>query len=97
MDDATKVLSDDGRIVSIGKQITDYNCIDTGVFVCTKGLLVSLNKYYKLHGDTSISDGVQELSSTGRMVTVDIGDGFWQDVDTPEMLAYAEKVLGLDN
>ncbi len=97
MDDATKVLSDDGRIVAIGKQITEYNCIDTGVFVCTKGLLESLTAHYKLHGDTSISDGVQELSSTGRMVTVDIGDGFWQDVDTPEMLEYVEKVLGLNH
>lgn len=93
MDDATKVLSKNDKIDSIGKQITDFNCIDTGVFVCTHGLIEALQTHYDAHGDTSISNGVQDLAKAGKMMTVDIGDGFWQDVDTPEMLAYAEKVL----
>lgn len=91
MDDATKVLTNGDQIVSIGKQISEYNCIDTGVFVCTKALLDSLQEHYQKFGDTSISDGVQDLARTGKMVTVDIKDGFWQDVDTPEMLEHVEK------
>jgi len=35
MDDATKVKSVDHKIVDIGKQINDYNCIDTIRLVCT--------------------------------------------------------------
>lgn len=93
MDDATKVLSKNGKILSIGKQIDDFNCIDTGVFVCTKGLLDSLENHYSKNGDTSISEGVQDLAKKGRMFTIDIGDGFWQDIDTPEMLEYVERVL----
>lgn len=93
MDDATKVLSEEGKIISIGKLIEEFNCIDTGVFVCTSGLLKSLEAHFNEHGDTSISNGVQELAELGNMYTVDIGDGFWQDVDTPEMLEYANKVL----
>lgn len=93
MDDATKVLSEDGRIKSIGKQIKDYNCIDTGVFVCTKGLIESMNNHFLENGDTSISEGVQDLAREGKMFTVDVGDGFWQDVDTPEMLQHAESEL----
>lgn len=93
MDDATKVFSEHGKIKSIGKQIEDYNCIDTGVFVCTHGLLKSLRNHYQKNGDTSISEGVQDLAREGKMFTVDVGNGFWQDVDTPEMLEYAEKVL----
>ena len=93
MDDATKVKSDQNKIVQIGKTISEFNCIDTGVFVCTKGLVDSLSSHYKEFGDTSISDGVQDLAREGKMFTVDIKDGFWQDVDTPEMLEYVEKVL----
>ena len=93
MDDATKVLADGEQLVSIGKEIDDYNCIDTGVFVCTAGLLNVLQEVYKANGDVSISDGIQHLAHHERMKVLDIEDGFWQDVDTPEMMAHAEKML----
>lgn len=94
MDDATKVLSDEsGKLISIGKTISDFNCIDTGVFICTSGLIEALEHFYTLNGDASLSEGVQQLAESHRMGTLDIGDGFWQDVDTPEMLQHAERVL----
>lgn len=93
LDDATKVREEDGHIVSIGKQITDYNCIDTGLFVCTPGLMDALQAVYDARGDASLSDGVQALARHGRMDVLDIGESFWQDVDTPEMLAEAERRL----
>ncbi|WP_428236653.1 sugar phosphate nucleotidyltransferase [Gracilimonas sp.] len=93
MDDATKVMVKEGRIKSIGKLISEYNCIDTGVFVCTKGLLDEIKRVYEATGDASLSDGVQALAEAGKMHTLDIGDAYWQDVDTPEMLAEAEKML----
>jgi len=93
MDDATKVRSDGDRIAAIGKQIIGYDCVDTGVFVCTMGLIDALDVVFKEKGDASLSDGVAELAATDRMRILDIGEGFWQDVDTPEMLAHAEEVL----
>ncbi len=93
MDDATKVLAHDGRISRIGKTIPEFNCIDCGVFVCTHALLQAINAVYEQTGDASLSDGVQTLASQGRMAVLDIGDGFWQDVDNPEMLAHAEAQL----
>ncbi len=93
MDDATKVLSVDDKISSIGKQISDFNCIDTGVFVCTHSLIDSMISFYDQNGDVSISEGVQFLAKSGRMYTVDVGEGFWQDVDTPEMFEYVEQQL----
>ena len=93
MDDATKVEVIDGKIRSIGKQIKAYNCIDTGVFVCTASLLDEIRREFELKGDASLSDGIQALAVKGRMNTLDIGDAFWQDIDTPEMLNHAEEVL----
>lgn len=93
MDDATKVLSVNGKIVSIGKQITEFNCVDTGVFVCTTGLMDEIKQVFDAEGDASLSDGVQALATTGRMLTLDIGEAYWQDVDTPEMLGHAEEIL----
>ena len=93
MDDATKVLERDGRIEAIGKTIETFNCVDTGVFVCTQGLMDALESVVRRQGDAALSDGVRLLAAQGKMRTLDIGEGFWQDVDTPEMLAHAEKAL----
>ncbi len=100
MDDATKVLAEDAglgpsewKIARIGKTIAEYNCVDVGVFVCTTALMDRIAEFYAEHGDASLSEGVQALAVTGRMTVLDIGAGFWQDVDTPEMLAHAEREL----
>lgn len=93
MDDATKVFTVDGRIRRIGKQIEDYNCVDTGMFVCTEGLISAIDEVYRTKGDASLSDGVQALATKGLMHVLDVEDGFWQDVDTSAMLEHANRML----
>jgi choline kinase len=93
IDDATKVQVEDGRIRAIGKDLNTYNAIDTGVFVCTLRLMTALQDVVDARGDASLSDGIRRLAEKGQMRALDIGDGFWQDIDNADMLAHAEQFL----
>ena len=90
LDDATKVQTIGVRIVAIGKQLEDYDAIDTGVFLCSPEIFRFL-KAAQRGGDCSLSDGVRLMASEGKVRAVDVGDAWWQDVDTPEMLEQAEQ------
>ena len=93
MDDATKVRTQDGRIVDIGKTIANYDCIDCGVFAVGPALLDALAAERQRRGDCSLSDGVRVLAERGRARVLDIGNAFWQDVDTLGAAQRAESIL----
>src|SRR5436190_5852014 len=92
VDDAMKVQTQAGQILKIGKDLTAYDGIDTGLFVCPLDIFDYLERV-KRDGDCSLADGVRSMASQGKACAVDIGDAWWQDVDTPEMLACAETQL----
>jgi choline kinase len=91
-DDAMKVQTRRDRISEIGKDLTAYDAIDTGLFVCSLNIFDYLERV-KRDGDCSLADGVRSMASDGKARAIDIGDAWWQDIDTPEMLAQAEKHL----
>jgi choline kinase len=90
LDDATKVKIEGDQLIAIGKQLDDYNAIDTGMFLCSDEIFTYLEAAQR-DGDCSLSDGVRLMAADGKVRAVDIGDAWWQDVDTPEMLARAEQ------
>ena len=92
LDDATKVLRNGDRIVDIGKEIAHYDALDTGMFLCSPTLFDRLELAAK-EGNCSLSDGMRQLIAEGRLRALEIGEGRWQDLDTPEALAHAETVL----
>ena len=93
IDDATKVRSEAGHIVEIGKQLTAFDRIDCGVFAVTPRLLEELEAVRADRGDCSLTDGVRRLAEARRARVADIGDELWQDVDTPADRAHAEAVF----
>ena len=95
IDDATKVKTDNGRIVDIGKTIPQYDRIDCGVFAVTPKLLDALAAFraQSKDGDVSLSEGVKHLAASGAARVVDIGNETWQDVDTPADRAHVEDLL----
>ena len=93
IDDATKVVTESGRIVEIGKELPDYDCIDTGVFRIGPALIRELEAVVEKHGDASLSEGVRALAARGQFFACDVGDARWIDVDTPEAMARAEAMI----
>jgi len=93
-DDATWVRTGaDGRILSIGKTITEYDAVDCGAFLATPELAIAIAEAIAAGKAGSLSDGMQRLADKGRGFTLDIGDGpsaWWLDVDDPRAHALAE-------
>ena len=95
-EEATKVRLEGSRIVAIGKDVTDYDALDTGVFVFSPLLFGALEQA-RAHGDTTLSGGVRRLAARGLMQAVEIGDAAWCDIDTLADLAAAESALALSS
>lgn len=90
--DAMKVKTKGNRIVAIGKNLTDYDAIDTGLFVCSPEISEYIEQA-KRDGDCSLADGVRAMAADEKVRAIDVGEAWWQDIDTPEMLAHAEKAM----
>jgi choline kinase len=90
LDDAMKVRTEGNQITAIGKNLADYDAIDTGIFLCPEIMFDYLHRARK-DDDCSLADGVRLMAEEGKAQVVDIGAAWWQDVDTPEMLARADR------
>lgn len=91
-DEATKVRRQGSRIVAIGKDLAEFDALDTGVFVFSPELFGALERA-RATGDTTLSGGVRQLAARGLMRGVEIGDAAWCDIDTVSDLAAAEAAL----
>ena len=91
-DDATKVRVEQGLIRHIGKQLRDWNAVDTGVFLATPALFDAL-AHATDRGRHALSDGVAALADAGHVRAVDVSGEPWIDVDTPESLREARRRL----
>jgi choline kinase len=90
--EATKVRLRGTHITAIGKALTTYDALDTGLFVCAPSLFAAL-EVSCADGDTTLSGGIRMLAARGLMRAFDIGDANWYDIDTVEDLHSAESVL----
>lgn len=95
IDDAMKVQTSGERVVTLGKKLETYDAIDTGIFLCPHELFDYLRDAQSRSrgSDCSLADGVRLMAADGKVRGIDLGPAWWQDVDTPEMLAHAEENL----
>jgi len=95
LDDATKVRFEGNHVVEIGKHLSRYNALDTGMFLCSPALFSCLESAKK-NGDCSLSDGMRKLAQQRKLRAFDIGGGHWQDVDSPQALEHVERIFDRD-
>jgi choline kinase len=95
LDDAMKVQTRGNRVTGIGKYLREFDAIDTGLFVCPLEIFDYLGraKSDSYEHDCSLADAVRLMADDNKVRAIDIGDSWWQDTDTPQMLQQAEKAL----
>ncbi|MEE8167441.1 MAG: sugar phosphate nucleotidyltransferase [Candidatus Hydrothermarchaeales archaeon] len=101
----TKVLEKEGRIVDIGKNIEESNCIDTGIFLCSPKIFSHIEEAVK-EGKTELAHDIAKAVKNRDAEIFDITQinsyipsmrkeikAFWIDIDTKEDLIKAKKLL----
>jgi len=101
----TKVLEKEGRIIDIGKNIEESNCIDTGIFLYSPKIFSHIKEAVK-EGKTELADGIAKAAKNKDAEIFDITQinsyipnmrkeikPFWLDIDTKDDLIEAKKIL----
>ena len=96
MEDVTRVKTRDGKILDIGKGLTDFNALDTGIFLCTPAIFNALERSAKQDGDITLSRAVKILAAEGKAKMFEISGRFWIDVDDPAAFSRAENSILAD-
>ena len=101
----TRVLEKNGKIVEIGKNIGESNCIDTGIFLCSPRIFDYVEEEIK-EDRTELANAIARAARNEDAEIFDITsinpyvasmrkdiNAFWIDMDTKEDIVKAEKVL----
>lgn len=92
VEEATKVSVRGQCVAAIGKQLREFDALDTGIFLCSQGILPAFEASVR-EGDGSLAGGVRRLAERRGARILDIGDRSWVDVDTPRDLRNARVLL----
>ena len=92
IDDVTKVLVKEDKILDIGKNIKKYNAYDTGIFLCSPAIFSAIEESSH-NDDGSLSGGIRALAGKGKAKAFDIKDSYWIDVDDEKSFKKAEGKL----
>jgi len=92
LEDATKVLVQNGKIQKIGKGLTQFNGLDCGMFLCSRKIFPILEETIG-EGKEEWDDAKEKFAERFKLDFFDIHGALWLDVDTPKDAAKARKLL----
>ncbi len=93
IEEATKVLVEEGKIIEIGKSLEEWNGLDIGVFTLTP---VAFKALHRLEGQKklTLTEMVLELSRMGQVLeAIDFSGRPWIDIDTDEDLERGRRLI----
>jgi CDP-L-myo-inositol myo-inositolphosphotransferase len=90
--EATKVQVEGGKVKAIGKNLSSYQGLDCGIFLCTPVIFPALEEGAAL-GETTLSAGMNVLAGQGRLRICELSGHLWADLDTPAEIRKAERYL----
>ncbi|MDK2383785.1 MAG: NTP transferase domain-containing protein [Candidatus Korarchaeota archaeon] len=96
LEEGLKVVLEDGEVKEVGKDAVPHYGIDTGIFYCTEKAEVIARETIEEKGEkATIADALRKALAYGEVSYVDVTGLIWMDVDTPEELEEARKILPL--
>lgn len=93
LDDATKVLHEDGTLQELGKSLTQYNALDTGWFILDMQMLEISSALAKHQRKFGVSSVIEAYHKHLRFHCESVEQARWQDVDNPAMFEAATKLF----
>lgn len=93
INDVTKLHIEGGKILDIGKDVSEYNAFDTGFFLCSPSIFAAIETSIDRNNDSTLSGGIRILANAGAARALDISGNFWIDLDDEKALRKGEKCL----
>ncbi len=92
-DDATRVqLVPGGSIARVGKDLSEFDAIDCGLFLFNQDIFGALRQGFA-SGEYELGAAANRLASTGHLEMVDVKGLLWEDIDTEDELRSASRKL----
>lgn len=90
--DATKVqINDKGYVRYIGKELCEWNGVDTGVFLLKPEIFNLFPR--KMANPITLSDCMKKAIKESALKICDVSGKFWFDIDTEEDLIHAQRLM----
>ncbi len=94
IEEGLKVVVRDGRVEQVGKRAPPYYGVDTGLFYCAAGAKRIVEETIAEIGPkATVADALRRAIREGEVDYVDVTGLLWMDVDTPEELGEARRIL----
>jgi len=93
VDEATKVQVAGGAVITVARELEQWDAVDAGIFVCDRSVLDAAERALAAGEGTWNAVKRQWIAEGRRLDVVDVTGAFWIDVDTPADARRAERLI----